>query len=74
MFSIIGLIIALFTFVFGVLCFVFWIWMLIDCLKYESSSGNEKIIWTLIMIFLPALGSLLYYIVRRPERIKQLGQ
>ncbi|QDV21455.1 hypothetical protein Pan153_61430 [Gimesia panareensis] len=74
MFSIFGLLFAFLTFAFGVLCFAFWIWMLIDCLKYEPSSGNEKIIWVLIMVFLPALGSLLYYIVRRPERIKQTGQ
>ncbi len=74
MFSIIGLLIALLSAAFTIACFVFWIWMLIDCLKYEPSSGNEKIIWILVIVLLSALGALLYYFVRRPERIKQTGQ
>lgn len=74
MFSIISLILFLFSLAFTVLYFVFWIWMLIDCLKYEPSEGNDKIIWAVVIILLQALGALLYYIVRRPERIKQTGQ
>jgi Phospholipase_D-nuclease N-terminal len=53
---------------------VFWIWMLIDCLTKEPSEGNDKIIWVLVMIFLPAIGSIVYYFIRRPERIQQTGQ
>jgi hypothetical protein len=74
MFSIISLILFLFSLAFTVLYFVFWIWMLIDCLKYEPSEGNDKVIWAIVIILLQALGALLYYIVRRPERIKQTGQ
>ena len=53
---------------------VFWIWMLVDCLSKEPSEGNDKIIWVLVIIFLQAIGALVYYFVRRPERIRQLGQ
>ena len=74
MFSIISLILFLFSLAITVLYFVFWIWMLIDCLKYEPSEGNDKVIWAIVIILLQALGALLYYIVRRPERIKQTGQ
>jgi len=74
MFSIFGLIIGLLSFAFTILCFVFWIWMLIDCLKYEPSTGNDKVIWAIVIVLLSALGALLYYLIRRPERIKQTGQ
>lgn len=74
MFSIFGLIFGLLTAVIGILATIFWIWMLIDCLKNEPSIGNDKIIWALVIVFLSYLGAFLYYLVRRPERIKQTGQ
>ncbi len=74
MFSVIGLVVSLIGFLLSILCFVFWIWMLIDCLKYEPSTGNDKIVWALVIFLLNGIGALIYYFVRRPERIKQLGQ
>lgn len=71
--GIIGLLFLLMSAVFSILCFVFWVWMLIDCLKNEPSTGNDKIIWALVMLF-TGIGSLLYYFIRRPERIKQTGR
>jgi len=59
--------------VISLLVFVFWVWMLIDCLKNEPSTGNDKIIWGLVILF-TGIGALLYYFIRRPERIKQTGQ
>lgn len=59
---------------FIILQLVMWIWMLVDCLKYEPSEGNDKVIWVLLMVFLGIIGSLLYYFIRRPQRIEQLGQ
>ncbi|QDT45740.1 hypothetical protein Pan241w_58680 [Gimesia alba] len=74
MFSIFSLIFGLLSVVIGILATIFWIWMLIDCLKNEPSVGNDKIIWALVIVFLSYLGAILYYLVRRPERIKQTGQ
>ena len=51
----------------------FWIWMLIDCVTNEPSEGNNKIIWILIIIFTHGLGALIYFFVRRPERIREHG-
>jgi len=31
--------------------------------------GNDKIIWILLIIFLPFLGSVLYFLIGRPQRI-----
>ena len=32
-------------------------------------SGNDKIIWALLIIFLPFLGSVLYFLIGRNNRI-----
>ena len=55
------------------LAFAFWVWMLVDCATKESSQGNDKIIWILVIIFTHWLGALIYYLVRRPERKRLLG-
>jgi len=52
---------------------IFWIWVLVDCITKESAEGNDKIAWTLVILFAPLLGAVLYYFVRRPERIKVVG-
>jgi hypothetical protein len=53
---------------------LFWIWVLVDCITKESSEGNDKVAWVLIILFVPLIGALLYYFVRRPERIKAVGR
>jgi len=53
---------------------IFWIWTLIDCLTKEASEGNDKVAWTLFILLIPFVGALVYYFVRRPERVKALGR
>lgn len=50
-----------------------WIWMLIECLTKESSEGNDKLVWAIVIVLTGCLGALLYFFVRRPERIRTLG-
>ena len=57
----------------GLALMAFWIWMLVDCATKESSQGNDKIIWILVIIFTHWVGALIYFLVRRPERKRQLG-
>ena len=52
----------------------FCIWMLIDCLKNEPSEGNDRIVWLLVILLLQGLGALIYFFVRRPVRMKELGR
>jgi hypothetical protein len=59
---------------FGILSTIFWIWMLIDCITKEPSEGNDKIIWVLVIVFTNSLGALLYFFIRRPDRIRKFGQ
>jgi hypothetical protein len=53
---------------------IFWLWVLIDCLTKETSEGNDKIAWVLFILFVPLIGALVYYFVRRPERVKVVGK
>ena len=58
----------------NVLAFVFWIWMLVDCVTKEPAKGNDKLIWVLVIVLLNALGAAIYYFVRRPQRINEVGR
>ncbi len=53
---------------------IFWAWVLIDCVTKESSEGNDRIAWLLVILFAPLIGALAYYFIRRPERVKALGR
>jgi len=69
--SIIGGALALLGFliagVFGLACLAFWLWMLIHCITNKGLSDGEKIAWVLVIIFLPFIGSILYFFIGRPK-------
>ena len=46
----------------GILCFILWIVALVDCIK---SSNPNKIVWIIVIILLPFLGSILYFLIGR---------
>jgi O-antigen/teichoic acid export membrane protein len=58
----------------AILSSLYWLWMLVDCITKESNEGNTKIAWLLIILFTHLLGALIYYLVRRPQRLKELGR
>jgi hypothetical protein len=41
----------------------FWIWMIYECATRERNS-SEKILWLLLVVLAPVLGSLIYFLVR----------
>ncbi len=43
--------------------FLFWIWMISECARRERHSG-EKILWLLLVVFAPFIGSLIYFLFR----------
>lgn len=55
----------------GLAFLAFWIWMLIDCIKFEPDEGNNKLIWVLVIIFTQLLGAIIYYFVQRRERLRK---
>ncbi len=50
------------------LALLFWMWTIYDCATKETAAGDEKNIWLFILIFVPLLGSIVYYLVRIPNR------
>ena len=59
---------------FALMSLVFYVFIIVDCAKYESEEGNTKIVWILVILLTPPLGGIIYYLVRRPERISTLGR
>lgn len=57
----------------GLMAFAFWVWMLVECATKEASTGNDKLIWVLVLLFTHLLGALLYFFIRRPRRKIELG-
>lgn len=53
---------------------VLWVWALVDCVKYEPSEGNDKLVWVLVIALAGWIGALIYLLVRRPQRLAALGQ
>ena len=60
-------------FLIGILGTVFWIWMLIDCATKESSQGNDKVVWIIVIALTHLIGAVIYLLVRRPQRMRELG-
>jgi hypothetical protein len=51
----------------GLAATVFWLWLLVDALLNEPTT-DQKILWFLVMFFLPIVGSLVYLFVRQLGR------
>lgn len=44
---------------------VFWLWMLVDCIRNTRLNDTEKIIWVLVVLLLHFIGALLYCLLAR---------
>ncbi|PTX97356.1 hypothetical protein DB346_20340 [Verrucomicrobia bacterium LW23] len=53
---------------------ILWLWMLIDCISNEPSTGNDKVVWLLVILLLQGFGALLYFFLRRPQRRQMFGK
>ncbi|WP_218027465.1 PLDc N-terminal domain-containing protein [Dictyobacter alpinus] len=58
----------------GILSTVFWIWMLVDCLRNEPANSNDKVIWVVVIAVTHVVGSIIYFFMRRQPRIRQARQ
>ncbi len=46
-----------------------WIFALVDILRSEFT-GSNKIVWLLVVIFLPVIGFILYFLIGTKQKIK----
>jgi len=51
----------------GLACFAFWLWMLVHAITNKGLSDGEKIVWVLVVILLPFVGSILYFLLGGPK-------
>ena len=65
--GIVGLLVLLFMGAISLACFAFWLWMLIHAITNKGIADMEKIVWVIVIIFLPFVGSLIYFFVGRPK-------
>lgn len=49
---------------------ILWIWALIDIIRSEFADSTNKVIWVLVIIFLPVIGALLYLLIGRGQKLK----
>lgn len=53
----------------AILSFIFWVMMLIDCVRRDF---KDKLVWVIILIFASGIGAILYYfIVKKADKKKR---
>ena len=52
----------------GIASLVFWILMIIDCAQRKKLSDGERVAWILVLVFLGAIGAIIYYFAVKRER------
>jgi hypothetical protein len=58
---------ALIAGVISLACFAFWLWMLIHAITNKGLSDGEKILWVLVIILIPFIGSVIYFFIGREK-------
>jgi len=60
--------------IFGLPGLILWIWSLVDALRRSDSeweqAGQNKLVWTLVLVFTGFVGAVIYLLVARP-RLKE---
>lgn len=58
----------------AVVALFFLIWGIYDCLKNEPKEGGSQTTWLCLIWFTGGWGTLIYFLVRRPQRKRELGR
>ena len=45
----------------GVLAFILWLAMLIDCAKRKFRNDTDKVVWILVIVLVGVIGAIVYY-------------
>ncbi|MEM1973528.1 MAG: PLD nuclease N-terminal domain-containing protein [Thermoplasmata archaeon] len=56
------------TFLIPIVVLIFWIWALVDIIRSEFP-GSNKVIWILVVIFVPLIGMILYFLIGRKQKL-----
>lgn len=50
---------------------VLWIWAAADLLSSRFANSIEKLIWIIVIAFLPVIGAILYLIIGRKQKLRK---
>ncbi|MDF2156520.1 PLD nuclease N-terminal domain-containing protein [Algoriphagus sp. CAU 1675] len=56
---------------FGLIYIGFWIYALVDLVRSEFRHAHEKLMWLLIILFAPVIGTFLYLSMGRRSKSKR---
>lgn len=73
-FGLVALVAWFFAMVLAVGSIVLWVWMLVECITREPQAGNDRVVWLLVILLGGCIGALVYWVVRRPQRIEATGR
>jgi len=48
----------------GIGLLALWIWMLVHCLKNEEFSGQDRLVWVIVIVALKFVGAGIYYFMK----------
>ncbi|MBC6365451.1 PLDc N-terminal domain-containing protein [Algoriphagus sp. AK58] len=58
----------------GLIYLGFWAYALIDCVRNEFRGPNQKLIWLILILFAPFIGTFLYLSMSRRTKEKRRFQ
>ncbi|TDQ17135.1 phospholipase D-like protein [Algoriphagus boseongensis] len=56
----------------GLVYFGFWTYALFDCVKNEFRGLNQKLIWLMLILFAPIIGTFLYLSMSKKTKEKRM--
>ncbi len=58
-----------FFIIISLLLFAVWIWTLVDIIQSQFNDTNEKLLWIVLVILLPFIGTILYFTIGSKNKL-----
>lgn len=68
--AVLSVLFVIFIFLLCVGMVILWIWSLINLLSSKVKNSTEKLLWLLVILFLPFLGPILYVFIGVDKKVK----
>jgi hypothetical protein len=69
----IGPVEVIFLLLFAVVPFALWIWAIIDLQRGKFTNNTTKLIWLVVVAFIPFLGAILYLLIGKRQKVRPLS-
>ena len=70
--SIVGVLLLLLLIPLSLACLGFWLWMLIHAIRNDNLDGTARVLWAVLIWFLPLIGSGIYFFTGRTSEPRRL--